>query len=149
MHGLFLANAAPLGANVVLASEVVMGLALLAGGLLARRRRYRAHAWCQSVVVLLNLPLVGYFMARSFWRVVVPGLPAHLGRPYYWLTTVHGALGACAELLGLYILLAAGTHLLPQPLRLVRYKLWMRAALGLWWVVSILGLATYLRWYGF
>ncbi len=140
-------EAAPLAADCVLLTELAMGLALVAGAALARRRRYRAHAWCQSAVVLLNLPVVVFFMARSFWRAVVPGLPAHLGRSYYWLATAHGVLGLSAELLGLYILLAAGTNLLPQRLRLARYKLWMRSALALWWLVLLLGLATYVRWY--
>jgi hypothetical protein len=50
--------------------------------------------------------------------------------------------------LGVYLLLAAGTSLLPKQLRLTRYKLWMRAALVIWWLVLLLGLATYIRWYG-
>jgi uncharacterized membrane protein YozB (DUF420 family) len=125
-----------------------MGLALIAGGVLARRRRYRAHACCQSAVVLLNLPVIAWFMARSFWSGVAPGLFRHLGRSYYWLATAHGVLGICAELLALYILLAAGTNLLPQRFRLARYKPWMRSALGLWWLVLLLGIATYIRWYG-
>ncbi len=57
-------------------------------------------------------------------------------------------LGTCAELLTLYILLAAGTRLLPQRFRLIRYKLWMRLALALWWLVLLLWVATYVRWYG-
>ena len=48
---------------------------------------------------------------------------------------------------GLYILLAAGTRLLPERLRLIRYKLWMRSVLALWWMVLMLGFATYVRWY--
>ena len=51
----FLRTGAPLGSDLTLVVEIGMGLALLAGMLLARRRRYRAHAWCQSAVVLLNL----------------------------------------------------------------------------------------------
>ncbi len=143
-----LASAAPPSARFVLLSELAMGLALLAGGVLARRCRYRAHGWCQSLVVLLNVPLVAWFMARSFSRAVAPGLFAHLGRSYYWLAAAHGMLGAAAELLGLYILLAAGTHLLPLRFRLTRYRLWMRLVLTLWWLVLLVGLATYLRWYG-
>jgi hypothetical protein len=39
-----------------------MGLALMAGMVLARRRHYRAHAFCQSAVVLLNLVTIGLIM---------------------------------------------------------------------------------------
>src|SRR6478672_4403950 len=98
-----------------------MGLALIAGAVLARRRRYQAHAWCQSAVVLLNLVLVATFMVPSFGRGVAPGLFKHIGRSYYWLATAHGVLGFIAELLGLYILLVAGTNILPQRCRFTRY----------------------------
>src|SRR6516225_4676124 len=125
MHSIFPGSAAPLAADCILLSEIAMGLALIAGGVLARRRRYRAHAWCQSAVVLLNLVLVAVFMVPSFRRAVAPGLFRHIGRSYYWLATAHGVLGMSAELLGLYILLAAGTNLLPQRYRFARYKPWM------------------------
>jgi uncharacterized membrane protein YozB (DUF420 family) len=148
MQSIFRGSAAPLAADCILLSEMAMGLALVAGAALARRRRYRAHAWCQSAVVLLNLPLVALFMARSFWSAVAPGLLAHPGRSYYWLAAVHGVLGTSAEMLGLYVLVSAGTNLLPQRFRLARYKLWMRSLLALWWVVLFLGVATYVRWYG-
>ena len=44
---------------------------------------------------------------------------------------------------GLYILLAAGTGVLPRRFRLTRYKIWMRSALLLWWLVLVLGWMTY------
>ncbi len=148
MHGIFPGSVAPLAADGVLMCECAMGLALIAGGVLARHRRYRGHAWCQSAVVLLNLPVVALLMVPSFHRAVVPGLFAHLDRSYYWLAATHAVLGTCAELLGLYLLLAAGTNLLPQRLRIGRYRPWMRSALALWWPVLLLGVATYVRWYG-
>lgn len=147
MNGI-LRTAAPLAADCVLLIEIAMGLSLIAGSVLARCRRYRAHAWCQSSVVLLNLVLVVSFMVPSFGRGVAPGLLKHIGRSYYWLATAHGVLGVGAELLGLYVLLAAGTNILPQRYRFTRYKPWMRSALALWWLAVLLGLATYVRWYG-
>src|SRR5580700_2494809 len=56
-------------------------------------------------------------------------------------------LGTITEIAGLYILLAAGTRLLPEKIRIANYKLWMRSTLILWWVVLLLGFATYARWY--
>lgn len=143
----FFGNAAPPAANVVLAVEVLMGLALLYGTVLARRKRFKAHAWCQFTVVLLNLLVIGSFMVPSFHRAVEPGIPSHLGRSYYLLATLHGILGLAAELFGLYVLMVAGTKLLPEQLRFTRYKLWMRAVLVVWWLELVLGLATYHRWY--
>ena len=124
-----------------------MGVALLAGAWLARTGRYRAHAWCQSVVVLLNLVAVIVVMVPSFRTHVLPRIPARLNRSYYFLGTAHAILGMIAELLAIYVLLAVGTKLLPESLRLRRYKLWMRSALALWWLVLLLGAATYARWY--
>lgn len=140
-------SAAPPAANAALAVETVMGAALIGGTWLTRRKRFRAHAICQTAVVLLNLAVIALFMVPSFHRAVMPGIPSHLGRSYYLLATAHGAFGIIAELLGLYILLVAGTRILPEWVRFTCYKPWMRAALALWWLDLLLGLATYVRWY--
>jgi uncharacterized membrane protein YozB (DUF420 family) len=83
----------------------------------------------------------------SFRVRVGPKIPAKLTKTHYALATAHAALGSVAEIGGLYILLAAGTRVLPQRFRMTEYKLWMRSALVLWWFVLLLGLATYARWY--
>jgi uncharacterized membrane protein YozB (DUF420 family) len=138
---------APVTAEVVLLVEAVMGMALLAGAVLARRRHYRAHAWCQSAVVLLNLVVIGSAMVPSFYIQVAPKIPQAMRKSYYAIAAGHAALGIIAELAGLYVILAAGTNILPKFLVLKNYRLWMRATLLLWWVVLLLGVATYLRWY--
>ena len=143
----FLRTGAPLGSDLTLVVELGMGLALLAGMLLARRRRYGAHAWCQSAVVLLNLAAIALTMAPSFRRSFAPPIPAVFAHSYYAIAAVHATLGTVAELLGLYILAVAGTGILPQRLRFTRYKPWMRTALALWWLVLLLGVGTYVRWY--
>jgi uncharacterized membrane protein YozB (DUF420 family) len=138
---------APLYANLILLLEIAMGVGLLIGALLARMRRFREHAWCQSVIVLLNLVVIVLVMIPSFRAHVSPKIPLKLGKPYYALATAHAALGTITEIAGLYILLAAGTSVLPEKFRITKYKLWMRTVLVLWWVVLLLGLATYVRWY--
>ena len=124
-----------------------MGVGLLIGAVLARTQRFRLHAWCQSVIVLLNLVVIVLVMVPSFHEQVIPKIPVKLGKAYYALATAHAALGSVAEIGGLYILLSAGTKILPQKLRITEYKLWMRTVLALWWLVLLLGLATYTRWY--
>ena len=52
-----------------------------------------------------------------------------------------------AELLGLYVLLVAGTNILPPSWRFTRWKLWMRIELILWWLVIFMGILTYYVWY--
>jgi uncharacterized membrane protein YozB (DUF420 family) len=138
---------APLYANLILLLEIAIAVGLLFGALLARLRRFRAHAWCQSAIVLLNLVFIILVMVPSFRARVSPKLPLRLGKPFYALATAHAALGTAAELAALYVLLAAGTRVLPERFRLVRYKVWMRTVLALWWLTLLFGVATYVRWY--
>jgi uncharacterized membrane protein YozB (DUF420 family) len=147
LHKGFLGSAAPRYADIVLLLEMAMGVALLAGAQLARLRKFRAHAVCQSGVVLLNAAIIALVMIPSFHAQVAPRIPLRLGKAYYALATAHGVLGSIVECAALYILLAAGTQLLPHGLRLTRYKLWMRTVLAGWWLTLFLGLATYARWY--
>jgi uncharacterized membrane protein YozB (DUF420 family) len=142
-----LSTSAPPYANLVLLLELLMGVGLLAGALLARLKRFTQHAWCQSVIVLVNLLLIVFTMLPSFRSHVAPRIPLRLGKAYYAVATAHAALGTLAEGGGLYILLAVGTSLLPARLRIRNYKVWMRTVLVLWWVVLLLGVATYGRWY--
>src|SRR5260370_9990828 len=105
----FLETAAPLGANVVLVLEIAMGVGLLLGARLARKGRFRQHAWCQSTIVLLNLAVVVVMMIPSFRVHVLPRVPANLGKAYYALATIHGSFGTLMELGGLYAMLGPGT----------------------------------------
>ena len=143
----FFETAAPLAADLVLVMEIAMGVGLLVGARLARKGRFRQHAWCQSAIVLLNLAVVAVMMIPSFRVHVLPRVPAKLGNAYYALATTHAAIGTATELAGLYILMSAGTSVLPEKFRITKYKAPMRTVLVLWWVVFLLGLATYTRWY--
>jgi uncharacterized membrane protein YozB (DUF420 family) len=142
----FLGTGARFGSDLNLVVQLLMGFALVLGMVLARRGSYRAHAVCQTSVVLLNLVLIAAIMLPPFARDIVPGLPQRLSQPYYLLPTLHTILGSAAQLLGLYIIVRAGTDWLPQSLCFQNYKLWMRTTLVLWWSVIILGIATYWAW---
>ena len=143
----FLRADAGIKANFNLVSQLAMGAALIGGGFLARAKLYTAHAICQSAVLMLNLIMIAFVMWPSFYGQVLPALPKHLTDRYYGAATAHGILGAIAELLGLYILLAVGTDILPRRLRINRWKMWMRIELGLWWAVIVTGVLTYYVWY--
>jgi uncharacterized membrane protein YozB (DUF420 family) len=143
----FLGTVAPPYANLTLLLEIAMGAGLLIGAMLARQRRFREHAWCQSAIVLLNLAVIVLTMIPSFRLQVLPKIPLKIGKAYYALATAHAALGTITEIAGLYVLLAAGTRALPEKLRISNYKVWMRTVLVLWWAVLLLGFATYSRWY--
>lgn len=146
MNG-FLGTWASFGADVNLLIQIAMGIALLAGAFLARARRYTAHGICQALVVVLNLPMIALVMWPSFHARVLPRLSTHLGKRNYAIATAHGVLGAMAEIFGLYILLVAGTNILPAAWRIQRWKLWMRVELVLWWIVLLTGFGTYYFWY--
>jgi hypothetical protein len=143
----FLGTAASRAADITLLLEMGMGAGLFAGAWLARAGRIRCHAACQAVIVLLNLALIGWTMLPAFHRQVLPKIRKRIGKPYYATATAHAALGGVAEFGGMYILLAAGTELLPEKFRIKRYKFWMRSVLVLWWMVLFLGIATYARSY--
>lgn len=147
MNESFFGTAAPRYADLVLLLEIAMGLGLLIGAVLARKKRFRLHAWCQSTIVILNLVIIVLIMVPSFHAYVSPKIPLKLGKSYYALATSHAALGIVSEVAALYTLLAAGTNVLPQKLRMTSYKVWMRGVLVLWWLTLLLGLATYARWY--
>lgn len=133
-------------AKTILAIELLMGATLVAGMFLARAKHFRAHGICQTVVIMLNLAPILAFMVPAFRSTIAPGLPAHLNDRFYAVTTAHAVLGATAELLGLYIVLVAGTKLVPRALRFKNYKPWMRCELVLWWVVIAFGVGTYWVW---
>ena len=124
-----------------------MGVALIAGALLAKRKRYAAHGICQTTLLLLNLGMIGLVMWPSFQQQVRPALPEGLHRWYFAAATIHALLGGTAELLGLYIVIVAGTRILPQGLRFNDWKRWMRAELKLWSIVVLTGVGTYYAWY--
>jgi uncharacterized membrane protein YozB (DUF420 family) len=143
----FLGTQAGFGADLNLLIQIAMGVALIVGTFLARRKRYSAHGACQATVLILNLALISSVMWPSFRLQVLPRLSEHFGKRYYAIAAMHGVLGAGAELLGLYILLVAGTNILPQSWRVRRWKLWMRMELALWLIVLLTGLGTYVIWY--
>jgi hypothetical protein len=133
---------ATFSADFNLVAHLAMGMALL-----ARRKHYRAHKYCQSSVLLLNLPLIAFIMVPSFHDYVQPALPASLGDRSYAVAILHAMFGVIAQVLGLYILLVAGTTLIPPRLRFRGYKPWMRTELVLWWIVVLAGVGVYAVWY--
>ena len=116
----FLGTGASFKSDANLLAQLVMGVALVAGALLARRKHFIAHGICQATVLLLNAVMIGWLMWPTFHRQVLPPLPEHLGERYYTIALIHAVMGGVAELLGLYIAVVAGTNLLPQRLRFHR-----------------------------
>src|SRR6266849_148787 len=106
----FLGTGATFGADLNLVVQLIMGVALIAGALLAKQKRYTAHGICQTTVLLLNLLMIGLVMWPSFQQQVKPAFSKVLHKWYYQVATMHAVLGIAAELLGLYITIVAGTN---------------------------------------
>jgi len=143
----FLGTGATFGADLNLVVQLIMGTALIAGAHLAKQKHYKAHGICQTTVLLLNLLMIGLVMGPSFQQQVKPALPKVLHKWYYKVATVHAGLGITAEFLGLYIVIVAGTNVLPRWLRFNNWKWWMRTELVLWTIVLLSGVGTYCAWY--
>jgi uncharacterized membrane protein YozB (DUF420 family) len=143
----FLGTGATFGADLNLVVQLMMGAALVMGAVLAKQKRYKAHGICQTTVLLLNLLMIGLVMWPSFQQQVKPALSKVLHKWYYEAATIHAVLGLTAELLGVYIVLVAGTNVLPQRLRFKHWKVWMRIELAFWAIVLLSGVGTYCAWY--
>ncbi len=142
----FFGARAGLLADINFSLEIVLLLGLTFGFMLARRGSISAHQYNQTAWVLFNIVLVEFIMATSFYKQVLPGIPAKLARPYYWLSSVHTMVGGLTVFSGVYILLRMN-KLLPKPLRVSWWKNLMRATLTGYWLVGLLGVGTYYVWY--
>ncbi len=138
---------APIASDAVAVVEVAIAVMLLVGMFIVRRGGVRLHRAIQSSIVLVNIPIVLAWMVPQYLRYVLPDLPSELLQPYYLLPTIALGVGAVAEVLGVYIVLVAGTNWIPERFRFRRYKLWMRTELSLWWLLVAVGLGIYYVWY--
>lgn len=99
----FLGTNAPFAADLTLVLSLAVLAMLIAGAVLAIRKQYTAHQWCQSAAVVLNLGLVLAVMARSFGSAVAPDLPTNLSESFAFVSTIHAVVGTLTVLMGLYI----------------------------------------------
>ena len=146
-NGGFLGGDAPLSADLNLVVQATMGGALVAGACLARQKLYKAHAVCQTSVLVLNLGIIGLVMWPSFLQQVIPARARAFHKWYYQAAIIHGVLGAIAEVVGIYIVAVAGTKIIPKRFQFISWKWWMRAELVLWMVVLVSGAGAYCAWY--
>src|SRR5256884_9843346 len=138
----FLGTGATFGADRNLVVQFIMGAALVGGAALAKKKRYTAHGICQTTVLLLSLIMIALVMLPSFRLQVVPAIPRVFRKRYYTVATIHGLLGVAAQLLGLYIILMAGTNIVSQWLRFSRWETWIAGGFMVLWVVVLGGHGT-------
>ena len=138
----FLGRPSTFGADLNLLVQIALGLLLLAGLLLARRSRYAMHGICQSIALVAALGMTAIWMLPAYRNNYGPAIFA-LGNRVSVAAAVHVVTGTIALLLGLYVVLVAGTPILPRALRFTDYKRWMRALIAIWWLALVFGVLTY------
>jgi uncharacterized membrane protein YozB (DUF420 family) len=127
--------------------QIALALLLSAGMLLARAKRFRLHAVLQSGVVLLNLGLILRFMLPSFRHQLAASFPISGKDVPVAFVLLHSFIGALAWLMALFVILVAGTPLIPRKLRFLNYRRWMWTVFVLWWAAFLLGCVIYYLWY--
>ena len=138
------------GANLATDSALIVMLAI--GGLftfgffLARAGRYEAHRWVQTAGGVLSLLIGLWLMVLPYRDFILPGIPAELRQPFYWLTTLHALVGLAALPFGLFVILR-GNNLVPAALRFQNYKPYMRTAYVLFMLTIVLGVGVYIVWF--
>ena len=138
----FLGRPSTFGADLNLVIQVGLGLLLLAGVLLARRSQYRWHGLCQSAALAGTLVMTAIWMVPAYHANYGPAIFG-LGNRVSLAAAAHVVVGSLALVLGIYVVLVAGTPFVPKPLRFVDYQAWMRPLVALWWLALVLGLLTY------
>jgi uncharacterized membrane protein YozB (DUF420 family) len=129
--------------NVTLEVLLVAGLTL--GMALARRGSIEAHRVNQTGWVAVNAVLVALIMAgsmRTFKLAHFSDL-ANLGN---FVIVLHGLAGTLTFIAGVWLVLQMN-DILPERLHVKRWKDLMRLTLAGYWLVAILGIATYRAWY--
>jgi uncharacterized membrane protein YozB (DUF420 family) len=138
----FLGRPSTFGADLNLLIQIALGLLLLAGLLLARRSRYAMHGACQSLALAATLVMTTIWMLPAYHNNYGPAI-FKLGNRVNVAAAAHVLVGSLALLIGIYVVLVAGTPLVPTALRFSNYKVWMRTLISVWWLALLLGVLTY------
>jgi uncharacterized membrane protein YozB (DUF420 family) len=140
----FLGRPSTFGADLNLLIQLALGVLLFAGLVLARRSKYAMHGACQSTALVATLVMTAIWMAPAYHTNYGAAI-FKLGNRVNVAAAAHVVVGSLALLLGMYVVLVAGTKLVPKPLRFGNYKVWMRTLISVWWLALMLGVLTY--WY--
>ena len=139
----FLGQGAPWGADLNLVLQVAVGILLLAGMGLARSGRYGAHGLFQTTGFVVAIAMTILWMIPAFHAIHADALGRFVVNRVTIAVAAHVVVGTLALLVGAWVVLVAGTPLVPARLRFSNYKPWMRTLLTLWWLALILGVAVY------
>ena len=138
----FLGRPSTFGADLNLLIQLGLGLLLLAGLFLARRSRYGLHGLCQVTALVVTLAMTVIWMFPAYRDNYGPAI-FRLGNRVNLAAALHVVTGTVALLVGVYVVLVAGTPVVPRALRFTNYKAWMRTLIAVWWIALLFGVLTY------
>jgi hypothetical protein len=138
----FLGRPSTFGADLNLLVQLGLGVLLFVGFLLARRSRYALHGVCQSVALAATIVMTAIWMLPAYHNNYGPAIFT-LGNRVNVAAAAHVVSGTVALLVGVYVVLVAGTSLVPKAVRFGNYKVWMRTLITVWWLALLLGVLTY------
>jgi hypothetical protein len=98
---------------------------------------------CQSVGFVAAVLMTALWMIPALRAIHADALGRAVVNRVTVAVAAHVVVGTAALLLGAWVVLVAGTPLVPERLRFSNYKRWMRTLLTVWWVAIALGLAVY------
>lgn len=130
-------------ADITLVVQILFYLVLCAGVVAQLQQKYKWHDRLQAPIVILNLFFIVFVMLPTFGSVTGSLATQPVQVPTL-VTLIHGALGALAQILALYCLLA-GFKILPRKIGVLRY--WMWAAFSAWTATVIFGIGVYILFY--
>ena len=134
---------------VLLAYIILLVPAMLIGAGFARRPLFvRYHRVIMPIITLVNWLLIIFVMAVTYDRDVVPQLPQNWKFSEVFIPTLHLVVGLCAQLLASYLVLRMWFEKqLPDRLKVVNFRRYMKITLGLWLATALLGLMTWAVFY--
>lgn len=139
----FLQSTSTFGGDANLVVQLGLGALLLVGVVLVRRGGHRAHGACQTAALVGALVLTVVWMAPAFHETYWDALARRVVNRVNIAVVAHVVAGTLALGLGIWVVLVAGTPLVPARWRFADYKRWMRPLLALWWLAIALGVVTY------
>jgi len=142
----FLGTSANFAADATLIFMIFTASLFSVGFYLARREKFEAHKWLQSLGTLLNLIMVLWLMILPFRDFVVRDSGGPREGIFYIITILHALTGFSATIFGLFVVLR-GHKLMPKFLQFNNYKPYMRAAYGLYIAATLLGVCVYFVWF--
>jgi len=132
-------------ADINITLELLLVAGLTFGMVLARRGSIDAHRVNQTMWVLVNAVLVALIMIPSIRTFKLAHL-SDLANGGNLVIAAHALAGGLTLLAGLWLVLQMN-DILPARWHIRGWKTLMRATLAGYWIVALLGIATYRVWY--